>query len=530
MSSTAILPRPNGKTGSMSEIDRLRVENQRLSDEVKRLVTTESQLYEVQEHLDGQMSAYRQRYELGKKFNTTVDLPTILQFAVQFVLYELNFERCLFLLKRSGSNVFFIETMDGYYDDAENTSIARLALPAASLALAPLYAGVERVLCLPDCRRSELTSLRRLIGMDEYVILPFGGEPKNPIRLLVAGNTAGRAPYQRRVIQEGEALLGLANLVSQTSTAINNASFYQALEWERQSLEEKVRERTQEVSRSLEELRAAQDRLIQTEKLASLGQLTAGIAHEIKNPLNFINNFSAVSAELVDELGEVLKPAPLNDLMRQETDEIAKLLKGNLEKVVQHGKRADSIVKNMLMHARDGSGERRAVDINTLVGESLNLAYHGTRAEKRGFQIKLEQDFDAAAGEAELLPQEITRVLLNLISNGFYAAMKRKAEDGLDGYEPALSAATRNLGDRVEIRIRDNGAGIPPEVREKMFNPFFTTKPPGEGTGLGLSLSFDIVVKQHSGLIEVDSQPGKFTEFRVVLPRSAPAGKTEAHT
>ncbi len=314
MSSSAILPRSYAKTGSMSEIDRLRVENQRLSDEVKRLVTTESQLYEVQEHLDGQMSAYRQLYELGKKFNTTVDLTTILQFAVQFVLYELNFERCLFLLKQSGSNVFSIEMMDGYYDDAENASIARLALPIASLALAPLYAGVERVLCLPDCRRSELTSLRRLIGMDEYVVLPLGGEPKNPLRLLVAGNTAGRAPYQRRVVQEGEALIGLANLASQTSTAINNASFYQALEWERQSLEEKVRERTRELSRSLEELRAAQDRLIQTEKLASLGQLTAGIAHEIKNPLNFINNFSALSAELVDELGEVLKPAPLNEV------------------------------------------------------------------------------------------------------------------------------------------------------------------------------------------------------------------------
>src|SRR5439155_9528158 len=194
-----------------------------------------------------------------------------------------------------------------------------------------------------------------------------------------------------------------------------------------------------------EELRASQDRLIQTEKLASLGQLTAGIAHEIKNPLNFINNFSALSVELVDELGEVLKPAPLNDLMRRETDEIAKLLKGNLEKVVQHGKRADSIVRNMLMHSRDGSGERRTVDINTLVGESLNLAYHGIRAEKQAFQTRLVHDFDPAAGEAELLPQEITRVLLNLISNGFYAAIKRKAEDGLDDYEPALTAATRNL-------------------------------------------------------------------------------------
>src|ERR1700716_2114728 len=522
MSSTANTPASYGKTGSMSEIDRLRVENQRLSDEVKRLVTTESQLYEVQEHLDGQMSAYRQLYELGKKFNTTVDLTTILQLAAEFVLYELNFERCLFLLKQSGSNIFSIETMDGYYDDAERTSIARLVLPTASLALAPLYAGVERVLCLPDCRRSELTSLRRLLGMDEYVILPFGGEPKNPIRLLVAGNPAERAPYQRRVVQEGEALLGLANLVSQTSTAINNASFYQALEWERQSLEEKVRERTREVSRSLEELRAAQDRLIQTEKLASLGQLTAGIAHEIKNPLNFINNFSALSAELVDELDDVLKPAALDKKTREEIDELTHMLKGNLEKVVQHGKRADSIVKNMLLHSREGSGEHRPVDINAIVEESLNLAYHGARAERSGFNITLRRDLDPEAGLIDLYPQEITRVFLNLISNGFYAATKRK-EAGDETFEPTLSATTKSLGNRVEIRIRDNGTGIPLEVKEKMFNPFFTTKPAGEGTGLGLSMSHDIVVKQHGGNINVDTEPGAFTEFIITLPRTGAA-------
>ena len=282
---------------------------------------------------------------------------------------------------------------------------------------------------------------------------------------------------------------------------------------------DEVQARTQELSRSLEELRAAQDRLIQTEKLASLGQLTAGIAHEIKNPLNFINNFSALSVELVDELGDALKPAPLDDKTREDTDELARTLKGNLEKVVQHGKRANSIVKNMLLHSREGSGERRAVDINALVGESLNLAYHGARAEKGDFQIRLDQALDPTAGEAEVVPQEITRVLLNLISNGFYATMKRKVENGMNGYEPALVAATRNLGDRVEIRIRDNGNGISSDVKEKMFNPFFTTKPPGEGTGLGLSLSHDIVVKQHGGRIEVETEPGRFTEFIVTLPR-----------
>jgi len=277
----------------------------------------------------------------------------------------------------------------------------------------------------------------------------------------------------------------------------------------------------QNVGTSLEDLRTAQDRLVQTEKLASLGQLTAGIAHEIKNPLNFVNNFSAVSVELIDELREALGGAHLDSKLRAEIGEIADMLQGNLDKVVQHGKRADSIVKNMLLHSRQGSGEHRPVDINALVEESLNLAYHGARAEKQGFNITLERSFDPAAGEVDLFPQEITRVLLNLISNGFYAATKRKAEANGGDYEPTLAAATKSLGDRVEIRIRDNGTGIPPEVKEKLFNPFFTTKPVGEGTGLGLSISHDIIVKQHGGSIEVDTRPGEFTEFRIVLPRAA---------
>jgi signal transduction histidine kinase len=286
-----------------------------------------------------------------------------------------------------------------------------------------------------------------------------------------------------------------------------------------------VQERTKELSQSLDELRTAQDRLVQTEKLASLGQLTAGIAHEIKNPLNFVNNFSSVSTELIDELNEVLRSAPLDDKTKEEVDELTHMLKSNLEKVVQHGKRADSIVKNMLLHSREGSGEHRAADINAVVEESLNLAYHGARAERPAFNVTLERDFDPAAGMVDIYPQEITRVFLNLISNGFYAAAKRK-ESAADGLEPTLSAATKNFGDKVEIRIRDNGIGIPPEVKAKLFNPFFTTKPAGEGTGLGLSMSHDIVVKQHGGTIDVNSEPGVFTEFIITLPRKMAVGDT----
>ena len=281
---------------------------------------------------------------------------------------------------------------------------------------------------------------------------------------------------------------------------------------------DEVQARTRELAQSLDDLRAAQDRLVQTEKLASLGQLTAGIAHEIKNPLNFVNNFAALSVELTDELNDALKQTSIADKIRAEVDELTGLLKDNLSKVVQHGKRADSIVKNMLLHSREGSGEHRPADINALVDESLNLAYHGARAEKPQFNVTLQRNFDPEAGMVDVFPQEITRVLLNLLSNGFYAVAKRKSENGT-GFEPTVSAMTKGRTDGVEIRIRDNGTGIPPEVKEKMFNPFFTTKPAGEGTGLGLSMSYDIVVKQHGGTIDVETVPEEFTEFTIVLPR-----------
>ncbi|WP_245266389.1 PAS-domain containing protein [Bradyrhizobium sp. WSM1743] len=298
----------------------------------------------------------------------------------------------------------------------------------------------------------------------------------------------------------------------------------------RKRSEDAVRMARDAAEKALLDLQAAQDRLIQTEKLASLGQLTAGIAHEIKNPLNFVNNFSALSVELTDELNDLLKQATLTEQLRKEVDELTALLKNNLSKVVQHGKRADSIVKNMLLHSREGSGELRAVDINGLVEESLNLAYHGARAEKPGFNIVLQRNLDPAAGMADVYPQAITRALLNLISNGFYAATKRKTENGEAGFEPILSATTTNLGSSVGICIRDNGIGIPSEVKEKIFNPFFTTKPAGEGTGLGLSMTHDIIVKQHGGTIRVETEPGAFTDFIVTLPRASGAQSNQRST
>ena len=275
-----------------------------------------------------------------------------------------------------------------------------------------------------------------------------------------------------------------------------------------------------ELRDSLERLKAAQANLIQSEKMASLGQLTAGIAHEIKNPLNFVNNFAGLSVELMNELKEVAEPvlAGMSKDTRAEFGETIEMITSNLDKIAEHGKRADGIVKSMLSHSRGGTGDWQESNINALVEEALNLAYHGARAQDNEFNVTLERDFDPEPKPIELVPQDVTRVFLNLFGNGFYAANKRRLGN-VAGYRPSLKVSTRDLGDAVEIRVRDNGTGIPPEVRDKLFQPFFTTKPTGEGTGLGLSISYDIVTQQHGGSIDVESEPGSFTEFTVRLPR-----------
>jgi two-component system, NtrC family, sensor kinase len=368
-----------------------------------------------------------------------------------------------------------------------------------------LSGRVERI---PDC-----------LADPEYVV-PMGSLASN-VRSLLG------VPLLRKQGVEGAIILTRdqpGDFTDRQVEIVQTFADQAVIALENVRLFDEVQARTKELAASLDDLRKAQDRLIQSEKLASLGQLTAGIAHEIKNPLNFVNNFSALSRELVDELANLIKAAPFDDARREEAEELIGTIDGNLDKVVQHGKRADSIVKNMLLHSREGSGERSRTNINAMVEEALNLAYHGARAEKPGFNVTIDKSLDPSAGYAELYAQEMTRVLLNLISNGFYATTKRKQVEADGAYEPTLTATTRDLGKSVEIAIRDNGTGIPDEVKAKMFNPFFTTKPAGEGTGLGLSLSHDIVVKQHGGTIEVSTEPGAYTQFTIALPRAGAKG------
>ena len=398
-----------------------------------------------------------------------------------------------------------IAALKNFTPEATNQIYGRLELQTPNRAFVGGRAVLDRAVALvPDVLEDAEYSREFALagGWRAVLAVPLLHDGKS-----IGAITVGKA--EPNSISEREIQL-LKTFADQAVIAIENVRLF-----------ESVQTRTRELGESLEDLRTTQDRLVQTQKIASLGQLTAGIAHEMKNPLNFVNNFSTLSAELVDELNDTLKGLPFSNDARAQLNELTETLRDNLEKVVHHGRRADAIVKNMLLHSREASSEHRRVDINTIVEEGLKLAWHGARAENQGFEIAIERSLDPTAGEVDVFPQDVTRALLNVIANGFYATTKRKTEADSGGYEPTLAASTKSLGDRVEIRIRDNGTGMPPDVKAKMFDPFFTTKPAGEGTGLGLSISHDIIVKQHAGSIEVETQPGEFTEIRVVLRRSA---------
>ncbi|HSR17101.1 MAG TPA: ATP-binding protein, partial [Ignavibacteriaceae bacterium] len=285
------------------------------------------------------------------------------------------------------------------------------------------------------------------------------------------------------------------------------------IEKERALAKEKELEQAKEIDKAYTELKTTQAQLIHSEKMASLGELTAGIAHEIKNPLNFVNNFSEMSRELLDEI-----KTELQNGNKEGAVSIIEDLKLNLEKINHHGQRADSIVKGMLLHSRGNSGEKVLTDLNGLLDQYVTLAYHGLRVQYKDFNITIEKEYDDSIKKINIVPQDISRAFLNIINNACYASNEKKLKNGAD-FIPVLKVSTKNSGKNAEVRIKDNGNGIPFEIRDKLFNPFFTTKPSGEGTGLGLSLSYDIIVKQHAGEIKFESEEGKYTEFIIILPK-----------
>ena len=293
------------------------------------------------------------------------------------------------------------------------------------------------------------------------------------------------------------------------TTSILLEETIEELEQKRKAIEET----NKVLQKSLAELKATQTQLIHSEKMASLGELTAGIAHEIQNPLNFVNNFSEVSGELVEEINEELKAGNLEDV-----EEITADLKKNLERINHHGQRASGIVKGMLEHSRTGSSEKELTDINKLADEYLRLSFHGLRAKDKSFNSDFKTDFDESLPKVKVITQDLGRVLLNLINNAFYAvsSFAKASED--KGYKPTVTVATRKVGDKIEISVKDNGAGIPEEIKEKIFQPFFTTKPTGSGTGLGLSMSYDIVTKGHGGELKLLSNAGEGAKFKIELP------------
>jgi two-component system NtrC family sensor kinase len=280
---------------------------------------------------------------------------------------------------------------------------------------------------------------------------------------------------------------------------------------QKEMLEKQVSIRTAELQHSLEELKSTQAQLIQQEKMASLGELTAGIAHEIQNPLNFVNNFSEVNRELIDELKS--KKSKLNS---EEIEELLDDIAANEEKINHHGKRADAIVKGMLQHSRASTGKKEPADINALCDEYLRLSYHGMRAKDKSFNATLQTEFDSSIGKINVVPQDIGRVLLNLFNNAFYAISERQKVEG-EGYEPTVSVSTKKEDGKVFISVKDNGNGITQKVLDKIFQPFFTTKPTGQGTGLGLSLSYDII-KAHGGEIKVETKEGEGSSFVINIP------------
>ena len=476
-------------------------------DEIGVMARTLAMFRDTLKELRETLAQFEALRAVGRAVGSTLELETVLSIvvarAVEFsraqagMIYDYDEATREFRFRTSqGAEPELIEHLK-----AEPIHFGENLINAAALSNASMQ--------VPDLRVEQDVAFPKLdplaqLGYRSLIAAPLLHEEEILGGLVVARREAGE--FSKEIVGLIEAF------ATQSALAVRNAKQFE---------EQLLRER--ELRAAHDQLKTAQASLVHAEKMASLGQLTAGIAHEIKNPLNFVNNFAGLSHELLEELREAIggEVVGTEGGAHSDIDELIATLGGNMSKIAEHGRRADSIVTSMLLHSRGGTGERRRTDLNALVDEALNLAFHGARAQDRSFNVSLERDFDPSLTPIEIVPQDITRVLLNLFGNGFYAVKKHGDEQPDPAYQPRLRVTTLDLKGQVEIRVRDNGIGMPPEIRAKLFTPFFTTKPTGEGTGLGLSISYDIVVQEHGGTITVDSQPGEFTEFTLRLPRAS---------
>jgi signal transduction histidine kinase len=494
---------PSAESKLQRELDYYKKQADQISGESIRLDYTLSSL---RLELKQKKEALSVLTDLQTEFSVTTPIATIYNKTVKAINAQLGMDHSMVLLQYSNTNVFKAAHWQGFQD--EHTTVLKTGEVEISLSF---FQKRQFILVNKSTIADKLASyLQKLYSLSYFIAVPILVEEKFAA-LIIAGRRFEKNPFVPTLNKgDVDTLTSIAGLISSIVQSKNMMELkLQKMKIEKQN--KVITEQRDNLEKALNELRLAQNQLIQREKMASLGELTAGIAHEIQNPLNFVNNFSEVSNELVDEMDNELSKGDI-----EEAKSIARDIKYNLEKINHHGKRADAIVKDMLQHSRSSTGVIEPTDINALADEYLRLSYHGVRAKNNSYNVTTKTDFDSKIGKINVVPQDIGRALLNLYNNAFYAVAEKKKNETED-YEPAVTVSTKKKGNQVSITVSDNGNGVSKKVIDKIFQPFFTTKPTGQGTGLGLSLTFDIV-KAHCAEIKVETKEGNGSKFIIELP------------